>query len=234
MTRPVGHEEPVSPLARRCRQHEKSHMLIETERLLLRPLIASDLEPYAALMADAEVVRHLGGKPYTRDETARALAVMMDRFANDGYGQVAIVRKDDRRFLGRCGLLVWELPAWRPTSHLQAYGPTETEIAWRLGRAYWGHGYATEAAAAVRDYAFATLDLTRLISLVTPANSPSIAVARRIGMELEKEVTIDDRRTLVYATAGTSRRRAHSRLAHVAVAAIAAVLRDRDGRRLRK
>ena len=209
----VGDEKSVPHVHLDVGSADKSRMLIETERLLLRPLLASDLEPYAALMADPEVVRHLGGKPYTRDEAAGALALMMERFANDGYGQVAIVRKADRRFLGRCGLLVWELPAWRPTSHLEARGPTETEIAWRLAHAYWGNGYATEAAAAVRDYAFATLGLTRLISLITPANSRSIAVARRIGMELEKEVTINDRRTLVYATAGPSRPRARSRLA---------------------
>jgi RimJ/RimL family protein N-acetyltransferase len=168
--------------------------------LLLRPLLADDLDAYAALMADPAVVRHLGGKPYTRKETARSLALMMRRFSEDGYGQLAVVRRTDQRFLGRCGFLVWEVDAWRPTTRAAARGETATEISWRLGREHWGRGYTTEAATAVRDYAFETLGLRRLIALIIRENHRSIAVARRIGMTLAGKIDVERSTTLLYAT----------------------------------
>jgi len=88
-------------------------------------------------------------------------------------------------------------------------GQPETEIGYRLARAYWGRGYATEAARAVRDYAFDTLRLQRLIAMIDPQNGASIRVAEKLGMVYEKEVmfagyTHPDRVYVIEREAGTS------------------------------
>ena len=70
-------------------------------------------------------------------------------------------------------------------------GQPEVEIGYRLARSAWGHGYATEAASAVRTFAFTTLGIRRLIAIIDPSNAPSIQVAKKIGMQYETEVMLE-------------------------------------------
>jgi RimJ/RimL family protein N-acetyltransferase len=159
---------------------------LETERLTLRPVEPDvDLDAFATFMADPEVVRFIGGATLTRDETAERLAAYRARFERDGFGIFALVRRDDGVIVGRCGLLVWQLPEWAITTEAEAAGPTELELGWTLGRPYWGNGYATEAARAVRDWTFDGLGRMRLISLIADENTASAAVASRLGMAVE-------------------------------------------------
>jgi len=90
--------------------------------------------------------------------------------------------------VGQIGLLLQEVE-----------GAFESEIGYLLHKPFWHQGLATEAALGVRRYGFATPGRQRLISLIRPANAPSQAVARRVGMALEKEVTFRDRVHLVFA-----------------------------------
>ena len=173
-------------------------MKLETERLVLRPLALGDLVGLTSFYGDPEVMRFMGGGgPLDALQTRVSLERMIASFEAEGFGQLAVERKEDGLFIGRCGLLVWDTATWAPTRVLDAKGPVEIEVGWLLGRGYWGHGYATEAA--VRDWAFDNLTLERLISLIYDENLRSIAVARKLGMELDGEVEIFGRRVSVYA-----------------------------------
>jgi RimJ/RimL family protein N-acetyltransferase len=141
-----------------------------TPRLLLRTFRFEDLPHYAALNADPEVVRYLGGVPLTRLESDQMAKWAQERHARDGLGLLAVERRADGAFLGMCGL------------HQLHWYPEDTEIGWRLARNHWGQGYATEAATAWLEHAFATLHLPRVISVADLQNVRSLAVMHRTGM----------------------------------------------------
>lgn len=165
-------------------------MRLETERLVLRPLAPDDLEALAPYQADPEVMRYMGGKTFTREETAERIARFREIFELDGIGQFAVERSEDGLVLGRCGILNWETDPWRPVARAETDKPTETEIGYMLGRPHWGRGYATEAATAVRDYALTELGETRLIALIMHGNVASQRVAEKLGMQYEREVSL--------------------------------------------
>ena len=151
--------------------------MIETARLVLRPLERSDLDDYAAMYADREVTRFLGSVA-TRGYAADWLERRMRDYERQGYGVLTVRERETGAFAGRCGLAHWEIE-----------GVDELEVGYVLVRSAWGKGYATEAAVAVRDYALHTLARRRLIALILPENLRSIAVAERLGMSHERDVT---------------------------------------------
>jgi ribosomal-protein-alanine N-acetyltransferase len=157
-------------------------MRIETERLVLRPLEPGDLDGFAPIFADPEVMRFIGDGTGTRDETAEWLERWIATFGEIGRGHLAVTLRDTDELIGRCGLVLRELAHGR-----------ETEISYLLGRDRWGRGYATEAARAVRDHAFDELGERRLVSLIAEGNHASEAVARRIGMALERRLEFHGR-----------------------------------------
>ena len=106
-------------------------MRLETERLVLRPLSLDDLDALAPFFADPDVMRYMGGKTLTRVETEASIARMVGWFEADGFGQLAVVRKDDGDLLGRCGILIWETEPWKPLARAEANGETETRSATR-------------------------------------------------------------------------------------------------------
>jgi len=173
---------------------------LETERLVLRPLAPGDLDALAEFYADPETMRFMAsGKTLDPEQSRASLERMIARFEADGFGQLGVERKEDGAFIGRCGLLVWDVESWTPTQAAAAKGPIEIEVGYLLGRDYWGHGYATEAALAVRDWALEHLELDRLISLIHVENERSSAVARKLGMEPDSEVEAFGGRATVYA-----------------------------------
>jgi RimJ/RimL family protein N-acetyltransferase len=161
--------------------------MLETQRLLLRVPEPSDLDGYAAVFGDPEVVRFLGMGRQTREESAAAIERMLRHWERHGIGLFSVVRKSDERLLGRAGFLLWDPDHWVHAMRNDLVGPLETEIGWTLGSAFWNRGYATEAAIACRDWALGDLGLTRLVSVIAPGNAPSIRVAQRIGETLERE-----------------------------------------------
>ena len=140
-----------------------------TPRLTLRALTATDLDRFAAFNANADVTRYLGaGTTRTRAETWSAMTSMLGQWALRGYGMLAITERGSDLFIGRAGLL-------------HPYEWPEPELAYGLDQPYWGHGYATEAAAALRTWMFETHAPPRLISYVRPGNTASTSVLRKLG-----------------------------------------------------
>jgi RimJ/RimL family protein N-acetyltransferase len=143
--------------------------VLRTERLVLRPFEDGDLDELAAMLADPAVVEFLGdGQPVNRDDAWRHMAMMLGHEVLRGWSNNAVVHAQSGRLLGRAGL--WQPEGW-----------PGLEVGWVLGRSAWGHGYATEAAVAWRDWAFETLAADELISVIHRDNVRSAAVAERIG-----------------------------------------------------
>jgi RimJ/RimL family protein N-acetyltransferase len=158
-----------------------------TERLLLRGLQESDLDAYAAICADAEVRRYLGdGRPLERPAAWREIAIFLGHWDLRGFGQWAVVERASGEFVGRAGL--WQPEGW-----------PGLEVGWVLGRPYWGHGFATEAAGASLELAFGTLGARRVISLIRPDNRRSIRVAQRLGERYDRQVALSGTVHHVYA-----------------------------------
>ncbi len=140
---------------------------IETERLILRPTAAGDFEGWAALMADEENAKHIGG-PQPRSVAWRGFLSMAGSWAILGYGMFSVIEKASGRWIGRLG-------PWYPE------GWPGTEVGWGIVRDAWGHGYAPEGAAAAMDWAFDTLGWETIIHSIAPDNLASQAVARKLG-----------------------------------------------------
>jgi RimJ/RimL family protein N-acetyltransferase len=174
---------------------------LETERLLLRAPVTDDAEALAPMYADPEVMRYVGdGRPLTRAETERSVKRMVQRWEADGFGLFTTVRKEDGTVIGRVGLLVWNADTWEPTTRAESEnGRTEVEVGYTLGRDYWGQGYATEAASAVRDYALRELGADRLIALIIHGNTASENVARKLGLRYERDVLLGRREAQLFA-----------------------------------
>ena len=160
---------------------------IETARLTLRPFTADDLDRVAELMSDAGFMSFSAAGPANRDEAARFLERMLERQARNEPSQFAVIRRDEQSLIGYCGFFPQTVD-----------GVEEVEIAYRLHPEHWGHGFATEAARAVREHAFRTLELPRVISLIHPDNHRSRRVAEKNGMTLEKETEFRGFRVHVY------------------------------------
>jgi ribosomal-protein-alanine N-acetyltransferase len=110
------------------------------------------------------------------------------RYARDGHGLWAMVLKSSGELIGDCGLTVQDVE-----------GASEIEIGYHVRRDHWGQGFATEAARACRDYGFAHLGVSRLVSIIRPENLASRRVAEKNGLAIWKEVTRVDLPHLVYA-----------------------------------
>jgi hypothetical protein len=156
-------------------------IIVETERLILRHFHICDSAAMNCVFGDAEVMRF--GKGVQTQQWVRVWlrGCLEDYHQNWGFGLWAVVEKNSRESIGYCGL----------TYFPDVGGQPETEIGFRLARPYWGRGYATEAAVAVRDYGFDTLCLPRLIAIIDPQNVASIRVAEKAGMQYEKDVMFE-------------------------------------------
>jgi len=143
-----------------------------TQRLLLRQWRAEDRAPFAALNADPEVMEHYP-KTLSRAESDVAADRYEALIAERGWGLWAVELADERAFIGFVGLHVPSAPL--------PFAPC-VEAGWRLARAYWGLGYATEAARAALDTGFDQLGLDEIVAFTALANRRSQAVMERLGM----------------------------------------------------
>jgi RimJ/RimL family protein N-acetyltransferase len=140
---------------------------LETPRLLLRLPTLADLDPLAAMMADEESVRHLGGA-VPRSVSWRALMMLIGAWHAHGFAMFSVIEKSTGRWVGRLG-------PWMPE------GWPGTEVGWAIARDCWGRGYATEGAEAATAWAFDHLGWTNVIHSIAPDNVASQAVARKLG-----------------------------------------------------
>ena len=157
--------------------------MIRTARLLLRQWRDEDLEPFARLNADPEVMRHF---PATLDRsTSDAVADRIRKHIDEhGWGLWAVEVLDGARqgFAGFPGLA-------RP--RFDAHFTPAVEVGWRLRRGVWGNGYATEAAEAALAFGFRELGLEEIVSFTATGNIRSIAVMKRLGMHTDPAEDFD-------------------------------------------
>ncbi len=143
-----------------------------TERLVMRSWREEDLEPFAALNADP-IVMEFFPSTLTRQESDALVTRITAQLDTLGYGLWALEVAETGEFIGFTGLAVQTFPA--------PFNPS-VEVGWRLARAAWGHGYATEAALAALDYGFTVAGLDEIVSMTATTNVRSQRVMQRIGM----------------------------------------------------
>lgn len=147
-------------------------MVLDGPRIRLRPWREEDVEAFAALNADAEVMRHFAS-PLSRAESDAMLARVREHDARHGFCFWAAEHRGKARLVGFCG--VQHVP-------FEARFTPAVEIGWRLSRAFWGQGLAREAAELALDAAFGPLALDEVVAFTVPANRPSWGLMRRLGM----------------------------------------------------
>lgn len=161
--------------------------VVETPRLLLRPPVGRDLDPFVDIHEDPEVLHYLRSIGNTAGRVAgwRIIAMIVGHWALRGYGHWTVVEKATDQIIGRVGL-------WYPE------GWPDVELGWLIRRDRWNQGFATEAARAALDFAFYTADLPHVISMIAADNTRSIRIAEKIGETFERREVIDGVDTLVY------------------------------------
>jgi ribosomal-protein-alanine N-acetyltransferase len=153
--------------------------VLETSRLVLRHLEPTDLDALYALYRDPEIRRYYPDGTRTLEETKEELEWFLHGHPRrPELGLWAAIEKSSGAFLGRCGLLPWNIG-----------GQPEVELAFLIDKARWGEGLATEASLGIIRYARDSLGLERLICLIAPGNERSAGVARKVGMRFETEHT---------------------------------------------
>lgn len=150
-------------------------MRIDSERLFLREMTMDDFDALYKVLADREIMQHY---PYTFDEERVRAWIQrnMDRYKEFGFGLWAVCLKETGEMIGDCGLTLQNIE-----------GEMLPEIGYHIRADQQRKGYAREAAAAVRDWAFANTDYPALYSYCKYTNVPSYKTAEAIGMHFEKE-----------------------------------------------
>jgi RimJ/RimL family protein N-acetyltransferase len=167
--------------------------VLTTSRLELRMLQQSDFEQYAAIHADPEVTHFTTRTHLDRADAWRHLALIVGHWHLRGFGMWGVFEKETDALVGRVGF--HEPDNW-----------PGFELAWTIGRAFWGRGYAPEAARRCLEFAFDEMKRSRVISLIDPANANSIRVAEKLGEVVEGEATVGGHRLLVYAVEAGGRK----------------------------
>lgn len=175
-------------------------VIVETERLILRLPRLEDADDFVPAYADPEVMRYLGdGSTGTREQIERGIGLWLERWEKNGIGLFSMESRETGRVVGRSGFLVWDTDGWTVANLAEAGERAEVELGWMVAREHWGHGYATEAALALRDWGIAERGLTRLISLIRPGNVRSVRVAEKIGESFEREIVMMGAPALLYS-----------------------------------
>jgi RimJ/RimL family protein N-acetyltransferase len=167
---------------------------LSTDRLCLRPWTAQDAEDLFDLFADEEVMGGLNREPVSAVAEARAMIEQaIAGWRTDGLGPFILRSKQSGgQLVGQAGLMIFDRRGWTPSTFALAGSHAQPELGWALIRAHWGKGYATEAAAAIRDWAYESRSIVRLVSLISPDNVRSQRVAQRLGATPTETVTPAD------------------------------------------
>jgi RimJ/RimL family protein N-acetyltransferase len=155
-----------------------SDLQLETPRLCLRLMQSSDIDDLLKIFGDPQVMASFGGATFNREQMELWTHRNIDHQIQHGYGLFSVLLKSEGLLIGDCGL-----------EHMKLDGDQVTELGYDFRSDYWNQGFATEAATAVRDYAFNVLNLPRLISLIRVENAASRRVSEKIGMRFVAEIT---------------------------------------------
>jgi RimJ/RimL family protein N-acetyltransferase len=160
---------------------------LKTERLLLRAFNKDDLDPFAEMVGDLDVMQRAtyDGIPMTESQAWNWLCLMLGHWHMRGYGIWGVEERSSGELVGRIGLQFLD---WFE----------DVELVWMLAKSAWGKGYASEGARAAIKFGLETLDLPRIAAVIHCENQASIRLAERLGMEMEKEVLRKDIRFFQY------------------------------------
>lgn len=161
--------------------------IIQTQRLLLREMGLSNLDFIASMLAHPEVMR-FWPNCYSREEAKAWVVKQQDRYASDGHGYWLAIERSTDLPIGQVGILTLEVD-----------GVEELALGYMIHRPFWRLGFATEAAAACRDYTFDVIGRPRVITLIRPENEPSHGVALKLGMTEEKKTFFAGFEHVVYS-----------------------------------
>lgn len=149
---------------------------LETKRLILRPMTQDDFDSLFKIFTDPKVMASFGGEVLTPEQMQHWLQRNLNHQHELGYGLFSVILKETEELIGDCGL-----------EEMESEGAAE--LGYDFRSEFWKQGYGTEAALAVRDYAFDVLQLPKLISLIRVGNEASKRVAEKVGMYFAEEFT---------------------------------------------
>ena len=162
-------------------------MLPESARLRYREMSLDDLDELAGLLGDREVMTYYPA-PMTRQDATRWIEWNQGLYRSRGHGLWVLTLRESGEFVGDCGL-----------TPQMVDGVEELEVGYHVTPARQGQGYATEGAAASRDFARTVLGAKRLVAIIHPENRPSQRVAEKIGLRPEKHAMVQGRDCVIYA-----------------------------------
>jgi len=143
-------------------------MKIETDRLLIRPLVETDLDPFANMVADPDVMKYIAdGKTLSRHKAFYYIKECRMHEKTLGYSRYAVLLKDNVSFIGFCGFKPY-------------FG--NNDLGWRYAKDNWGMGYGTEAAKAVLQHGLDNLKMKKIVCISHPENIASIRIMKKIGL----------------------------------------------------
>lgn len=150
---------------------------IETARLFLRVYAPGDLDARHAIRNDPDIYQYFPPyyTPPTKEKAREGIALSIQRWQENGFGEFAVIEKISGELIGYCGLM-----------HLD--NTEEIEIYYGFPKKYWGKGYATEAARAVLKFAFDEVNLTQVVAVTNPKNIASQKVLEKIGLKFQGEI----------------------------------------------
>lgn len=145
-------------------------IILETDRLILREMSQADFPDLCKILQDEEVM-YAYEHAFSGAEVQEWLDRQLQRYREYGFGLWAVILKETGKMIGQCGLTMQD-----------SGSGSVLEVGYLFQKAFWHHGYATEAAVACKDYAFTVLKAAEVYSIIRDSNLPSQAVARRNGM----------------------------------------------------
>ena len=158
-------------------------MILETERLTIRPLVEADIEPYAEIVADPQVMHLITGEAESYEEASTYVQECMQSEREFGYSRYAVLLRDADELIGFCGF-----------KHIDGV----LDFGWRYAHRYWGQGYGTEAAEAVLEHGLRTLKLPVLFAAAFPENVGSVRIMQKIGMRPDSFADWEGRKVVRY------------------------------------
>lgn len=153
-------------------------IILESERLLFRPHLITDLDDYCAMEMDIGVRRYVGGYARTRENAEQRFPQnQLQKMSTDRLALWATVLKAKNAYIGRCGLVPHFNPDQKPISG-------EAALGYYIAPQYWHQGFATEAARAFIRFGFNELALKRIVATVEKGNDASMHVLEKLGFSL--------------------------------------------------
>jgi len=153
-------------------------IILESERLLFRPHLITDLDDYCAMEMDSKVRRFVGGYPRSREDAEKRFPKnQAEKMGTDRLALWATIFRIENKYIGRCGLVPHFNPDGKPI-------PSEAALGFYIAPKYWGQGFASEAGRAFIDFGLNELGLTRIVASVEEGNDASLHVLQKLSFTI--------------------------------------------------